>query len=77
MLVADLPAPDLSAFAKLRSLTKVTLTLGKADPYALDDIVDALVPLTGLVEELRIFLPRAAQGPTTLGQLRGLQSLEL
>ena len=76
VLVADVPAPDLSAFAKLRSLSKLTLTLSEADPFALDDIVDALVPVTGLVE-LRICLPRAAQVPTSLGQLKGLQSLEL
>ena len=75
-LVADLPAPDLSAFAKLHSLLKLTLTLGEGDPFALDDIVHALVPLTGLVE-LRMCLPRAAQVPTSLGQLKGLQSLEL
>ena len=44
------PFPDAAAFAKLRSLTKLTLSFDKGDRFSLADMVSALVPLTGLAE---------------------------
>ena len=84
--VADLdlywwPFPDAAAFAKLRSLTKLTLSFFLQDEFWLADIVSALVPLTGLAE-LSICSPdqrldQPAVAPAALGQLKGLRSLAL
>ena len=70
------PLPDQSAFAKLRSLTELALSFDEADPHSLDDMVGALVPLTGLAK-LTICSPRSAVLPAALGQLKGLQRLVL
>lgn len=43
-------------------------------PRVLSDIVEALVPLTGLAE-LEVHFPEAAVVPAALAQLRGLRSL--
>ena len=65
------------AFAKLRSLRKLALGFGEAEVhYVLADVVDALVPLTGL-EELRINLCQPARVPAALGQLKSLKALQL
>lgn len=65
-----------SAFAQLRSLTRLALRHGRVVPYTLADVVGALVPLTGLAE-LELGILRAAVVPAALGQLKGLRSLEL
>ena len=65
------------AFAKLRSLEMLALSF-KALPVALADVVGALVPLTGLAElKLGLFPHRSPVVPAALGQLKGLQVLEL
>ena len=71
---ASQPCPDASAFAKLRSLTKLRLSFGGADTYTVAGVVDALVSLTGLVQ-LELGLPRSTVVPAALGQLKGLRSL--
>ena len=63
------------AFAKLRSLTHLTLSL-KGVPVALPNVVGALVPLTGLAE-LTLDLSQPAVVPAALGQLKGLRQLKL
>ena len=81
--------PEEPAFAKLRSLTKLSLSLSDADFYTLADMVYALVPLTG-VAELKIYLPATvshraideelferAVVPAALGRLKALRSLRL
>ena len=73
---ASQPCPDASAFAKLRSLTKLRLSFGGADTYTVAGVVDALVSLTGLVQ-LELGLPRSTVVPAALGQLKGLRSLVL
>ena len=69
------PEPDL---AKLRSLTSLALRFD-ASPYELDNVVDALVSLTGLVELcIKVFRTDEVQVvPAALGQLKALRSLEL
>ena len=69
------PAP---ALAQLSSLTSLGLRLDSEDPYTLEDVVNALVPLTGLVK-LSISFPKYADiylVPAALGELKALQSLE-
>ena len=79
-LVVDTSTPNLwsmhslAPFAKLRSLTKLTLGFGKADFYHLPNVVGALVSLTGLTE-LSVCLRQPAVVPAALGQLTKLQSL--
>ena len=71
-----LPASGCApAFAKLRSLRKLTLSFGGVNHVPLATLVDALVPLTGLAE-LSIALCSAVL-PAALGQLKGLQALSL
>ena len=65
-----------SAFAQLRSLTKLALSFDIPELYTLADVVGALVPLTGLAELTLGFLTDVVV-PATLGQLRGLRTLEL
>ena len=67
------PFPHATAFAKLSSLTKLSLAF---DEGTLGTFVGALVPLTGLAE-LSLNFPRAAVVPAALGQLKGLRSLLL
>ena len=68
--------PDLSAFAQMRGLTKLAFLGCEADPCTVADVVEALVPLTGLAE-LKISLNgQPADVPAALGQLKGLRSLE-
>ena len=66
----------LPAFAKLRSLTKLVLFLGEADPNTLCNMVHALAPLTGLAE-LEINSDGPAVFPASLRQLKELRSLTL
>ena len=66
---------SLGPFAKLRSLTKLSLWFGEAEFYPLPNVVGALVSLTGLVE-LTIGFPQPAVVPAALGRLTGLRSLE-
>ena len=64
------------AFAKLRSLTELALILqGIRLRVPCADVVDALVPLTGLAELTLILEPAVV--PAALGQLKGLRSLEI
>ena len=65
-----------SAFAQLRSLTRLLFIHDNAVLYTLADVVCALVPLTGLVE-LKLGIVAAGAVPAALGQLKGLRSLEL
>ena len=65
---------SLAPFAKLRSLTKVSLYFGHRDFYPLPNVVGALASLTGLAE-LTVRLPQPAVVPAALGQLTGLRSL--
>ena len=64
------------ALATLGSLTRLALSFKDVDPYTLADVVDAIMPLTGLAE-LTISLPKPAVVPAALGQLKGLRSLGL
>ena len=73
---ASRPCPDTSAFAKLRSLTKLALSFGEADSYTAAGVVDALVSLSGLAD-LRLWLPQSSVMPAALRQLKGLRSLVL
>ena len=73
---ASQPCPDTSAFAKLRSLTKLALTFGKADTYTVAGVVDALVSLTCLAK-LKLSIPRSTVLPAALRQLKGLRCLKL
>ena len=66
--------PDTSAFAKLRSLTRLALSFGGADTYTIAGVVPALVSLTAFAE-LYLSLPRFTVVPADLGQLKGLRSL--
>ena len=73
--------PDATAFAKLQSLTKLTLSFYDETsqswcPRGLSEILTALVPLTGLAE-LAVCLSEDAVVPAALAQLKGLRSLEL
>ena len=70
------PCPDTSAFAKLRSLTRLALSVGEADSYTVAGVVGALVSLTGLAE-VELELPQSKVVPAALGQLEGLRSLVL
>ena len=72
-LYLPFPAP---ALAHLSSLTWLALQFDEQDPYALADLVGALVSLTGLAE-LRVGFPKPAVVPAVLGQLTGLRVLEL
>ena len=71
------------AFAKLRSLTKLALTLCDDHPYTLAEVVGALVSLTGLTylfigrDSDPPDLPQAAVVPAALGQLKELQTLHM
>ena len=65
---------SLAPFARLRSLTKLTLNVNEGDFGPLVDAVHALVPLTGLAE-LTIECMQDAVVPAALGQLKGLRSL--
>ena len=73
---ASQPCPDTSAFAKLRGLTRLALTFGRADTYTVAGVVDALVSLTGLAK-LMLSLPRSTVVPAALRQLKGLRCLSL
>ena len=65
------------AFAKLRSLERLALSF-EALPIALADVLGALVSLTGLTQlTLGLFPSRSPVVPAALGQLKGLQALEL
>ena len=67
------PFPD--ALGQLRGLTKLELAC-KDVPYAVADVVGALVPLSGLAElNIRFFGPAVV--PAALGQLKGLRYLKL
>ena len=70
------PFPYAPSFAKLSSLTKLTLTFYKEAPCTLADVVGALVPLTGLVH-LHLSLCQAAIVPAALERFKSLQSLAL
>ena len=70
------PFPGAAAFAKLHSLTKLSLCCDKDDQFHLADMVSALVPLTGLAE-LSVWLDQPDVVPATLAQLKGLTSLIL
>ena len=67
------PAP---ALAKLSSLSSLALSFYK-EPYALADVVGALVPLTGLVDLSLTFFKYGGIHlvPAALGQLKALRSL--
>ena len=67
------PFPYAPSFAKLRSLTKLTMTFFE-EPCTLADVVGALMPLTGL-EELSLTLYQPAVVPAALGRFKRLQSL--
>ena len=69
------PFAKLHRLAKLRSLTKLALSICD-DSCTLANVVDAVSPLTGLTE-LAISLYEPAVVPAALGQLKGLQSLAL
>ena len=69
------PFPDAAAFAKLRSLKKLALFF-EDKHFCLADIVNALMPLTGLAE-LRLELRQPGVMPAALGHLKGLRSLTL
>lgn len=73
--VTDVRALEkLRSLAKLRILTKLALIFGANDPYVLPDVVDALVPVTGLAElSIGIFQPSVV--PAALGQLKQLRTL--
>ena len=73
--VPPLPAPGWAlAFAKLRSLTKLTLECCILDSMTLAEVVDALVPVAGLAElSIQLFKPVVV--PAALGQLKCLRSL--
>ena len=75
-VISDDEAPWPTAFAKLRSLTKLALSCGKSQYYTVAGVVDALVTLTGLAE-LELSLPGSSVVPAALGQLKGLRSLVL
>ena len=64
----------LRSLAQLRSLTKLAMDFGKYEHCTLADVVDAVLPLTGLTE-LIISVYTPAVLPATLGQLKGLESL--
>ena len=68
--------PDASAFAKLSSLTRLSLSFDDEDPYTLAAVAGALTPLTNLAE-LRLDAPQADMVPAALGQLKGLRCLAL
>ena len=70
------PFPGAATFAKLHSLTKLTLALKKEDRFCLADIVSGLVPLTGLAE-LCVWAQQPDVVPAALAQLKGLRSLAL
>ena len=69
------------AFAKLRGLTKLTLTLCDKYPYTLAEVIGALVSLTGLVnlwiQQDCSYVSPDAVVPAALGQLKGLQILQM
>ena len=69
------PFPDASAFAKLSGLTKLLIGFGTNETYTLAEVVQALVPLTGLAE-LTLGIPHPAVEPAALGQLKTLRSLK-
>ena len=71
-------SPHGSAFAKLRSLTKLVLDLGdEKNIFAVANMVDALGPLKGLAELTFNLCCEEALVPASLGQLQTLRSLEL
>ena len=72
----DWPFADASAFAKLRSLTKLALSSKWKVPETLSDVVGALASFTGLAE-LSVDFPQPFVVPDSLVQLKGLRSLEL
>ena len=69
------PFPYVSAFAKLSSLTKLSLAFDE-EPCTFADVVGALLPLTSLVE-LDLSLRQPAVVPAALGHFKLLQSLTL
>ena len=69
------PFPDVAAFEKLHSLTKLALAY-EGERFVLADIVRALAPLTGL-SELSLGSYRPAVVPAALGKFKGLRSLAL
>ena len=69
------PFPNVPAFSKLHSLTQLALAFD--DPCVIADLVDALVPLTGLAALYLCLRSESTVVPAALGQLKGLQSLGL
>ena len=73
LFVQPFPAPALAA---LSSLAWLDLCFDYMDDYALAGVVGALVPLSALTG-LCLGFPKRAVVPAALGQLKGLQVLEL
>lgn len=73
---AVLPISDVRSFAKLCSLTELTLAFSRQEPRTLATVVDALVSLTGLAH-LHISFPKPAVLPAALAQLKGFRWLGL
>ena len=69
------------AFAKLRGLTKLALTLCDKYPYTLAEAIGPLLSLTGLVnlwiQQYCSYVSPDAVVPAALGQLKGLQILQM
>ena len=73
---SDKPFPDVPAFAKLRSLRMLHLSLQGLEPHFMANLVDALVPLTGFTRlSIEVYEPTVL--PAALRQLKGLQTLDL
>ena len=73
---SDKPFPDVPAFAKLRSLRTLNLSLQGLEPHFMANVVDALEPLTCLARlTVDVFEPTVQ--PAALRQLKGLQALRL
>ena len=70
------PCPDTSAFAKLRSLTRLALSFDKDSPYTVAGMVDALISMSRLAT-LELGFPQSTVVPAALGQLQGLRRLVL
>ena len=76
--VAAQPSPQVPSFAKLRSLTSLTLVFWGEGPPTLADVVDALVSLAGLAVLVLGFNPTpAVLVPAALARLQGLRVLKL
>ena len=76
------PFPDIPAAVWPRSLTKLSLSFNKGplgvDPCILAGVASALVPLAGLAElSIDLHPSQRAVVPAALGQLKGLQALQI